>query len=246
MNHTVLAPLCISIVSHGHGPMLRELLEDLKNGLGLPFELIVTLNIPEQESFLQALETVDFPWQVLRNSKPQGFGANHNQAFQHCKSPFFLVLNPDARLIKQNLQACTELFHQQPNLGLYGAKIVDSSGAVQATARAYPTLRASLYRFLVGSKRQTISAPAPIKPDWIAGMFMLFRSDAYRAVKGFDERYFMYLEDVDICKRLQLKGCDILYDDTVTVVHDGQYASRRNLKHLSWHVRSLLRFLITH
>ena len=96
------------------------------------------------------------------------------------------------------------------------------------------------------STRASCKSPDHQQPhDWVAGMFMLFPADAYRLVNGFDERYFMYLEDVDICRRLNKNGLRVLYSDAVEIVHDGQFASRKNLRHFFWHVSSLLRFLRT-
>ena len=73
-------------------------------------------------------------------------------------------------------------------------------------------------------------------------MFVLFRKEAWESVKGFDERYFMYFEDVDICRRLRRCGWEVKYDCRVTVQHDAQRASLRNLQHLRWHMRSALRY----
>jgi N-acetylglucosaminyl-diphospho-decaprenol L-rhamnosyltransferase len=76
--------------------------------------------------------------------------------------------------------------------------------------------------------------------DWISGAFMMFKSSAFRKLGGFDERYFMYCEDVDICLRLQLAGYKLVRADA-TVTHHTQRRTLKNLQHLVWHVRSLLR-----
>ena len=74
-------------------------------------------------------------------------------------------------------------------------------------------------------------------------MFLLFDAAAYRSVGGFDERYFMYLEDADICRRLWSKGRRVLAAPSVSVVHDAQRASSYNLKHMYWHGISMVKFL---
>jgi len=80
--------------------------------------------------------------------------------------------------------------------------------------------------------------------DWVAGMFMLFRGDAFRAVGGFDEHFFLYYEDVDICRRLGLFGLATLYVPGVTVIHDAQRESRRNLRLMRIHAASAARYLV--
>jgi GT2 family glycosyltransferase len=84
----------------------------------------------------------------------------------------------------------------------------------------------------------------PFSPDWIAGMFMLFRSELFREVGGFDERYFLYYEDVDLCFRLRQHGYEVILVPDARAVHFAQRQSHRNLRYLLWHVRSLVRFLL--
>jgi len=82
-----------------------------------------------------------------------------------------------------------------------------------------------------------------IEVEWIAGMFMLFRSDAYRALGGFDEGYFLYYEDVDICRRLRRQGQGVLYEPRAEVIHDARRASRCDARLAMHHLRSAFRFL---
>ena len=82
-----------------------------------------------------------------------------------------------------------------------------------------------------------------LEVDWIAGMFMLFRADTYRAAGGFDEAYFLYYEDVDICRRLQRLGAAVVFEPRAQVVHDARRASRRSARLALHHVASTLRFL---
>ncbi|MGH8765371.1 MAG: glycosyltransferase, partial [Burkholderiales bacterium] len=79
--------------------------------------------------------------------------------------------------------------------------------------------------------------------DWVAGMFMLFRSDAFRAAGGFDESYFMYYEDVDICRRIGAAGRSVTYNPAAEVIHAAQRASRRKPRLALYHLASALRFL---
>ena len=89
--------------------------------------------------------------------------------------------------------------------------------------------------------RRKPSYPIPEAPDWIPGLFMLFRSSAYREVKGFDERFFMYGEDFDICARTRLAGWKLQIAEDLLTRHDAQRASRSDAKHLYWHITSLLK-----
>ncbi len=74
---------------------------------------------------------------------------------------------------------------------------------------------------------------------------MLFRSEVYSELAGFDERYFLYYEDVDLCRRLRRRGYDVRLLPSVSAVHDARRESRRSLRHLRWHLASMLRFMVT-
>jgi GT2 family glycosyltransferase len=71
---------------------------------------------------------------------------------------------------------------------------------------------------------------------------MLFRSSAYAKIAGFDERYFMYVEDVDVCTRLWKAGLKVMVCPSAVVIHEARHASRRSWAHLRWHITSLLRY----
>jgi GT2 family glycosyltransferase len=81
-----------------------------------------------------------------------------------------------------------------------------------------------------------------VEVDWIAGMFMLFRSDTYRALGGFDETYFLYYEDVDLCHRLRKTGKSVIYNPAAEIVHDARRASRKDPRLAYRHLCSALRY----
>lgn len=207
----------------------------------------ITLNIVEPDLAL-ALACSDADWhgkldvRLIHNGKPQGFGANHNQAFlqeqsQQSPAPYFVVMNPD---ISWNREPWPEMLQavSQEGVGCVYPRQVDPHGTLQDYVRRVPTPWALLCRYLGGAQdRRRPSAT----PDWANAALLLFRSGTYRQLQGFDESYHMYCEDVDICLRLQLAGYRLVEASDACVVHDARRASRRDLRHLGWHVRSLLR-----
>jgi GT2 family glycosyltransferase len=204
--------------------------------------VVLTINIPEDESFIGARP---YPVLVIRNVRPQGFGANHNAAFDSSAAELFAVVNPDVRIPRQDWGPFLARFEAVPGMAACSPKVVNSSGGIEDHARPFPTI-AQLVSRKLGLGRELVSYPEdrPFEPDWVAGMFVVFRSAAFEPVGGFDsKRYFMYFEDVDICRRLRLAGWSIFVDPRVSVVHDAQRASRRNLRHLVWHVSSAFRYL---
>lgn len=123
--------------------------------------------------------------------------------------------------------------------------VLSDDGHIEDSARRFPTLRRFSMRVLLRQRNPDYKVAAePYPVDWVAGMFVVFRRDAYQQVAGFDDRrFYMYLEDADICHRLHKKGWQTMVNPNAQVIHMAQRASRRNLQHLRWHIVSALRFL---
>lgn len=219
---------------------MNNLLGDLAR-LRPNLPVIVTENIPDPVPLF--VGAARLPVRVLANAAPKGFGANHNAAFAHCSTPVYCVVNPDIRLERDPFAALAGVL-ASPDIGVAGPLVVSPSGVVEDSARRFPTfasLAKKLFERKVGPDYPAEGRPAPV--DWIAGMFMAFRADAYRAVAGFDERFFLYYEDVDMCRRLRARGLATVYQPSVSVIHDARRASRRDLRLMRIHAASALRYL---
>jgi N-acetylglucosaminyl-diphospho-decaprenol L-rhamnosyltransferase len=237
------AQVTVSIVSHGHGALVSSLLADLATHCGRGIGVILTLNIPESLTIGDGA----YPFQVklIRNDAPKGFGANHNAAFEYCRSAYFCVLNPDIRISENPFPQLVEELRNS-KVGVVAPRILDPVGNIEASARRYPTpwfIVRKLFDSTAGLDGRT-DQTAP-SPDWVAGMFMLFRQEVYSELTGFDERYFLYYEDVDLCRRLRKRGYDVCLLPSVSAVHHARRESRRSLRHLRWHLVSMLRFMLT-
>lgn len=231
----------LSIVSHGQAALIHSLIEDL-NRLNLSnVEIIITINIPEDESLIGK---INYPHFILRNSSPMGFGANHNAAFEHSNGNFFVVLNPDIRIPDLSIH---DLISPMDNdqVGAVAPVIVNPIGAIEDNVRRFPTFFELFKRAILKTKICHYQwGCSPINVDWAAGMFVLFRREAFASVGGFDDkRYFMYFEDVDICQRLLHSGWKTLLQPKCKIIHDARRASRTNIKHFIWHLSSAIRYL---
>jgi len=240
------ARMTLSIVSHGQGALIRPLLQDLRPVLAAGARLIVTLNIPEDESFLSGLEP---EVRVLRNSRPAGFGANHNRAFNAiAQRDQFVVLNPDIRCNASVFAQLLEAAHEH-NAGAVAPRVRSPEGLVEDSARRHPSLRRILRRVFLRARGERtepdylLEGSQPIAVDWVAGMLIMFPCDIYAEVAGFDERYFMYLEDADICRRIGALGRKTLLLPWIDVVHDARRATSKDPRHMRWHIESLMRYL---
>lgn len=227
--------ISISIVSHKHGEMVSRLVEAL---LEFPevASVVVTQNIDECLDFPNSNSVT-----LRRNPKPIGYGANQNTAFSLAENTFFCVLNPDIQIKSNPFPELLASFSNH-KVALVTPKIITLAGQVEDSARKFPTLR-SLVSKAVGGSNGTYPE-LNSSPDWVGGMFMLFRSDVFREIGGFDEKFFLYYEDVDICWRLRQKGYEIKLIPSVEVIHDARRESRKNWRYARWHLASMARYLI--
>jgi N-acetylglucosaminyl-diphospho-decaprenol L-rhamnosyltransferase len=224
--------ITVSVVSHGQAEMVQQLLTRLSatHG-GWIRRCIVTHNLSATPVEPPAAGW-NFAVTELFNSRPIGFGANHNRAFAHCRSDFFCVINPDVALDGADLWESLVRTASIPGTGLAYPQVLNSDGTLQDNEREAVTPAALMRRHLLKRPDERV--------DWISGAFWLLPSAVYRHLGGFDEGFFMYCEDVDFCLRLRLQGWSLRRADAV-VVHDASRRSRRELRHMTWHVRSLLR-----
>lgn len=230
----------VSVVSHGQGALVAALLRDLAAHVRTPIEVLVTVNIPESLPF----ETGGWPFPVrlIENAARKGFGANHNAAFRASAAPFFCVLNPDIRLARDPFPPLVALA-ELPRTGVAAPLIRGPGGGIEDSARPFPTPWSILRKALAGPPPPSPPpASGTVRPDWVAGMFMLFRREVYAELGGFDARYFLYYEDVDLCARLRLAGRDVVLTAEAEAVHDARRQSHRDPRYLRWHLGSMLRF----
>lgn len=201
--------------------------------------IILTHNIPEEATYCGHPRV-----HIIANALPKGFGANHNASFRQCREPFFCVLNPDIAFDDDPFPGLLRC-QRETGASVVGPLILNPEGTVEDSIRHFPTV-ANLGRKLIGGPdgRYPVEFGQPaLFPDWIAGMFMLFSAPDFARLEGFDERYFLYYEDVDICRRAWAAGMKVAACPSTVAIHDARRSSHRNLRHLRWHLASMLRYL---
>ncbi|MDO7085032.1 glycosyltransferase family 2 protein [Pseudocolwellia sp. AS88] len=242
----------ISVVSHGHGELIKRLA--CLSKLAKKFTVVVKIN--QKEPFLvQYLEENNIKY--INEHYGIGFGHNNNVVYCYCKAHLsmknddhFLVFNPDVisdeesidqliqLMLKDNIKAaCVNLFKDSNYL------ISDNS------IRNFPNFTQFVKSFLGMGNSSIINkdlVEKPIKIDWAAGSFLAFKASHYARLKGFDEGYFMYCEDIDICYRSKLLDEPLIFYPQIKILHLAEHANRTILsKHFYWHLSSVVRFLLS-
>jgi N-acetylglucosaminyl-diphospho-decaprenol L-rhamnosyltransferase len=167
---------------------------------------------------------------IVASVKNLGFGGGCNLGAAGSDADALFFLNPDARLKLGATALLIAALEADPALAVVAPRVIDPTGESRAaSAGAEPSLRSNLGHFLVlgripGIRRlfrpvYMADGRARARPDWVSGAAMLVRREAFEAVEGFDERIFMYMEDVDLCRRLREKGWVIGYEPDAVVEH---------------------------
>ncbi|MBY4949084.1 glycosyltransferase [Cupriavidus respiraculi] len=236
-----LAPaLAISVVSHGHGAMLGPLLNQLEGvSRTIPLEVVVVRNLPEPRP--EAIPgTLPITW--IDNAEPMGFAENHNAAFRRTTAPYFCVLNPDVVVTADSFAPLLDALKATP--GVVGPRVESPAGGIEDSARRVPGVLRLAVRWLARRFEADYDPSIPMQQvDWLAGMCLVFDRASFEQVGGFDPRYRLYCEDVDVCLRLHLQRRFVGWIQNARVVHDAQRDSRRNPRYMLWHIKSLLMLL---
>jgi GT2 family glycosyltransferase len=250
----------VSIVHYNTPDILRQgLASFLAEGSPLRVKIVVVDNASTPPLSPRDLEA--FPGvELLSNARNTGFGRANNQVFRRWRGRFHLVTNPDVRVPRGGLASLVGALESDPSLGAVGAGLSYADGRPQTSCRRYPTLRSVLLRGFLSEEKAARFAPIrrylmegqaldrPRPADWLLGSCLLIRREALDAVEGFDEGFFMYYEDIDLCYRLNAAGRPVQYRPEVRWVHDyrRESAGKGRLKLRAVHFMSAMRFLAKH
>jgi N-acetylglucosaminyl-diphospho-decaprenol L-rhamnosyltransferase len=226
----------LSIVSHGHGEVLRTLLTDLNCYRGIhTLKIFLTLNSPALETISknEIFKIAHWPLEIFYNGQMQGFSKNHNTAFTMSEPGVWCVVNPDISFNATELDKLVYLLSSN-RTGLVFPMQVNRLLNKLDYRRTLVTPFSLLKRYLLRT------AEASSSSDWVSGSFMAFRTDVFQEIGGFDEKFFLYCEDVDICLRLQLAGYKMVEAD-FSVIHDTRRSTLKKWNHLKLHLVSLLK-----
>lgn len=227
-------PITLSIVSHGN---INEVIELLCSILLIDYifidKLILTINKKEDLSSFRNL-VLPFKKTIITNSFVKGFGENHNNAFKLCNTELFLVLNPDIKFPKNFSFSKIINIKKNNNSSVISPYIKTDNKIV------YPRAFPSIFNYLINKKKYF--SHGEIYVDWISGSFMLFNSSIFRKIQGFDEQFFLYMEDIDICRKLKLINHSVSVDITQYVIHKARRLSHQNLQHFFFHFSGIYKY----
>lgn len=171
----------------------------------------------------------------IESSGNCGYGRGNNLASRHAQGEFLLIMNPDNTLPADALEKMLSFIHTHPDCGIVGPALVYPDGSVRPSARHFPGIRDLLSKRLHPHEwhaKYRASMPldaGAIEVDWLVGACLLIPKKVFDELKGFDERFFLFFEDIDICRRVKMKGKKIFYLPSIHVLDRKQRLSEGGL-----------------
>lgn len=241
----------ISIVSHNNWNMIKDNHELLCINQLDNVKVCIKDNTGEAELMAFCRDNqIDY----LSESKGLGFGANNNYVFKYVQEKFsplkediFLLLNPDVYLSLEQFSILNGELSTYSQQAFTVDLFKDSNFSIRDPfIRSFPRAFDFFSSFVLKKNNTIIDREKPINQpiDWCAGSFMGFNMETYLRLKGFDEGYFMYCEDIDICYRAKKLEINFKYFENIQALHLAQHSNRKFMsKSFRWHLKSIFRYL---
>jgi N-acetylglucosaminyl-diphospho-decaprenol L-rhamnosyltransferase len=225
--------VAVVVVSYNSASWLRRCVEPLVGAGAL--QVVVVDNASRDDS---TSAVADLPVEVIALPENRGFASGCNIGFRSTQAPYVLFLNPDAQIDPEAIHRMVEVM-ERTGAGAVGPRIVDESGELEWSLRRFPTLR-SIYGQALFAHRlfpnagwvdelvrdpEAYEQEAPC--DWASGACLLVRRDVLDRIDGFDEGFFLYREDVDLCRRITDLGRPIVFTPAATCTHAGGRSAPR-------------------
>jgi GT2 family glycosyltransferase len=223
----------VVVVSYNSREHLRRCLEPLAGTPGL------NLVVVDSASTDGTLETVaDLGADLVPLPENRGFAYACNVGWRRGQSPFVLFLNPDAHIDADAVQRLAAV-GEDPAAGAVAPRILEADGSLDYSLRRFPRLRSTyaqalfLHRLFPRAEwtdelvRDETAYGEPATPEWVSGACVLVRRDVLELVGGMDEGFFLYCEDLDLCRRIRSAGFDVRYEPAATAVHVGGASAPR-------------------
>ncbi len=216
--------LSVIIVNYNTADFLGRCLTSVARQTDVDVEVIVVDNCSKDDSPDFVRE--HFPWvRLMANDQNLGFSRANNQALKDCRGAYVYFLNPDTEVRSGAFKNMVDFMESHPNVGLAGTQLVNPDGSAQSSVEIrYP------------GQRYARNELRSLKGDiaWVMGSSMIARLEVIRGIDGFDENFFLYGEDLDLCLRIRKSGWDIGYIPEAMVIHWGGQSERNNLPVEVW------------
>jgi N-acetylglucosaminyl-diphospho-decaprenol L-rhamnosyltransferase len=242
------------VVNYEYGPMLLTAVESLQADTSAGTPEVVVVDNGSSDGSVARLRVARPDVLVVDPGRNLGYAGGANAGIAHASASVVAVCNADLVVRPGTAAALMERLARDPSIGAVGPMVLDGAGAVYPSARLQPSVGDAIGHALLGTWRpgnrftrryheRDADPSAARDVDWVSGAAVWLRRTALESVEGWDDGYFMYVEDVDLCWRLRRAGWRVVYEPGGCVTHvQGVATATRPLRMIVEHHRSWYRF----
>jgi len=198
------------------------------------YEIIVVDN-NSRDGIAEAVKNQFPKVKFIQSDRNRGMGGGNNLGARGAAGEYLLIINPDTILRSDSIRKMFDSYKADPQIGLLGPKLIYRNGQLQYSCHRFPKLLTPIYRrtFLGKFAERHLNDfllkdydhESARQVDWVQGSCILIRKSLFTDLAGFDERFFMYFEDTDLCRRILQVGLKVIYEPMAVVIHDHERAS---------------------
>ncbi len=245
------------IINYDSGPHLRNCLAEIGRAAGDAFAEVIVVDNASRDDSLGGVAEKYPDVKLVLNSRNRGYGTACNQGFLETTAQFICLLNPDVVPAPGSLAQMADAMAAAPEVGVLGPLLNNPDGSIYPSCRVVPNMVVAVGHAIFGLVTPNnpftrayqlldVSHAEQREVDWVSGAAMMVRREAFEQVSGFDERYFMYVEDVDLCNRIRKAGWKAMYFPHARMMHHVAGSSRRKPYRMIFHHHvSLLRYALS-
>jgi len=243
------------VVTYFPGPFLDTLVSSIPaaSSRTLPLTVVDNASTDGTVEYADQHDAI----RLIHSGTNLGYGGAANLGVRDASEDWIVIANPDVRFEPGAIDALLETASRWPRAGVLGPQILTPDGRVYPSARELPSLARGIGHAIFGwwwptnpwtaGYRREREAPRERIAGWLSGACLFVRREAFQSIGGFDESFFMYFEDTDLCERLAVAGWDVVYAPSAVVEHHGAHSTSRNLALMSKaHHDSAYRYLSRH
>lgn len=244
-----MVDISVITVTYNNEKTLGSYIDSLKKFLPKSSEIIIVDNnsIDKTTDYLEKNKEIT----LIKSTENLGFSKANNLGVKSSSGKNVLFLNPDASL-KNDFTEALSFFEKNPDIGILAPKIIEESGETQKSVRKLPTVLGALkeYYFKIKNEYEAYvpENKEPLVVESAVAACIIMRKEVFQKLGGFDEKFFMYFEDLDLCRRIRAKGYEVVYFPSWIVSHNVGFSFNKNkalwLKESARKYHGLLKYIV--
>lgn len=225
--------ISVITVTYNSEESISKFLRSIQQNIDISYEVIIVDNNSSDKT-VDKIKGSGVKVELIEAGENLGFARANNMAVQKAGGEFLFFLNPDTEILNPEVKLLWEFLRDHPKTGIAAPKLINSRGEVQPSVRLLPTFGRAFKEYVLGQKGNYDhfypKSGQPVAVESVVGGAMVVRRDLYTNVGGFDNKYFMYYEDLDLCRKVLRHGFSIYYLPQVILNHAVGHSASSNPK----------------